>query len=61
MARRASPNRRLIVFWTVLAVSLVLLLLRGIGLLTIVPGFILMGLLVLAWLMALINGVIETR
>jgi hypothetical protein len=48
-------------FWAVFAMAIVLLLLRGFGLLTIVPGFILMGLFVLAWILALVNGWLETR
>jgi hypothetical protein len=45
----------------VLAIAIALWVLRGFGLLTIVPGFILMGLWVLAWILALVNGLIETR
>jgi hypothetical protein len=48
-------------FWTVVVVAIALWVLRGFGLLTIVPGFVLMGLLLLAWIMALVNGIIETR
>jgi hypothetical protein len=60
-ARRSSPNTRLVILWTVMGVALALLLLRGMGLLTIVPGFIVMGMIALAWILALINGLIETR
>jgi hypothetical protein len=60
-ARRSSPNTRLVILWTVIGVALALLLLRGIGLLTIVPGFMVMGMIALAWILALVNGVIETR
>jgi hypothetical protein len=59
--RRSSPNTRLVMFWAVFAMALVILLLRGFGLLTIVPGFIVMGLFVLAWILALVNGWLETR
>jgi hypothetical protein len=59
--RRSSPNTRLVMLWTMVAVALVLLLLRGIGLLTIVPGAVIMGLLALAWILALVNGILETR
>jgi hypothetical protein len=58
---RPTTYRRLVLFWTVVAVALALWILRGFGLLTIVPGFIVMGLWVLAWIMALVNGLIETR
>lgn len=44
-----------------MALALTLWILRGIGLLTIVPGFVIMGLWGLAWILALINGLIETR
>ncbi len=47
--------------WTIVVVAIALLLLRGIGLLTIVPGSVIMGLLLLAWILALINGILETR
>jgi hypothetical protein len=59
--RRSSPNTRLVILWTVVGVALALLLLRGIGLLTIVPGFMVMGMIALAWILVLINGLIETR
>lgn len=58
---RPTTYRRLVLFWTVVAVALALWILRGFGLLTIVPGFIVMGLWVLAWIIALVNGLIETR
>jgi hypothetical protein len=58
---RRNTYRRLVVFWTVVGVALVLWILRGVGLLTIVPGFLVMGLWVLAWVLALVNGLIETR
>jgi hypothetical protein len=58
---RPTTYRRLVLFWTVVAVALALWILRGFGLLTIVPGFIVMGLWVLAWMIALVNGIIETR
>jgi hypothetical protein len=58
---RRTTYRRLVLFWTVVAVALALWILRGFGLLTIVPGFIVMGLWVLAWIIALVNGLIETR
>jgi hypothetical protein len=54
-------NRRLTVFWTLALVTFVLWLLRGVGLLTIVPGFILLSLMVITWIMALVNGFLETR
>ncbi|MFM2432846.1 MAG: hypothetical protein RLZZ511_4060 [Cyanobacteriota bacterium] len=58
---RRNTYRRLVVFWTVVAVALALWILRGMGLLTIVPGFLVMGLWVLAWILLLVNGIIETR
>jgi hypothetical protein len=58
---RRNTNRRLAIFWTVVALALTLWVLRGIGLLTIVPGFVIMGLWGLTWILALINGLIETR
>ncbi|MBE9031770.1 hypothetical protein IQ266_18715 [filamentous cyanobacterium LEGE 11480] len=59
MRRRSS--RRLVIFWTIVAVAVALWILRGFGLLTIVPGFMIMGLWLLAWILALVNGIIETR
>jgi hypothetical protein len=56
-----SSNRRLTVFWTLALVTFVLWLLRGVGLLTIVPGFVLLSLMVITWVMALVNGFLETR
>ena len=57
----SSKNSRVSVFWFVVGLTLVLWGLRGIGLLTFIPGFVL-GLLIAASIaLLIINGWIETR
>ena len=57
----SSKNSRVSVFWFVVGITLVLWGLRGIGLLTFIPGFVL-GLLIAASIaLLIINGWIETR
>jgi hypothetical protein len=56
-----SPNSRLFVFWVTAGVTLLLLLLRGFGLLAIIPGWIFGLLCLLVWGGAIVNGLIETR
>ena len=56
-----SSHRRLVIFWVVAGVTLVLWVLRGIGILAILPGFIFGSLLLATWLLLLVNGFIETR
>jgi hypothetical protein len=56
-----SPNSRLFVFWVAVVVTLLLLLLRGVGLLTVIPGWIFGLLCLLIWGGAIVNGLIETR
>jgi hypothetical protein len=51
----------LVIFWVVAGVTLVLWVLRGIGILAILPGFIFGSLLLATWLLLLVNGFIETR
>lgn len=60
MSRR-SPNSRLFVFWVAFLVTLLLLLMRGLGLLNILPGWIFGLLCLLVWGGAIVNGLIETR
>jgi hypothetical protein len=57
----SSKNSRVFVFWFVVGMTLLVWGLRGIGLLTFVPGFVL-GLLIAASIaLLIINGWIETR
>ena len=57
----SSKSSRVSVFWFVVGLTLALWGLRGIGLLTFIPGFIL-GLLIAASIaLLIINGWIETR
>jgi hypothetical protein len=57
----SSKNSRVFVFWLVVGMTLLVWALRGIGLLTFVPGFVL-GLLIAASIaLLIINGWIETR
>jgi hypothetical protein len=58
---RRSANSRILVFWVVVGLTLLVWLLRGVGLLTMVPGFILALLLGLSLLLFIVNGLIETR
>jgi hypothetical protein len=58
---RRSANSRILVFWVVVGLTLLVWLLRGVGLLTMVPGFILALLLGLSLLLLIVNGLIETR
>ncbi len=57
----SSKNSRVFVFWLVVGITLLVWGLRGIGLLTFIPGFVL-GLLIAASIaLLIINGWIETR
>jgi hypothetical protein len=57
----SSKNSRVVVFWFVVGMTVLLWGFRGIGLLTFVPGFVL-GLLITASIaLLIINGWIETR
>jgi hypothetical protein len=57
----SSKNSRVFVFWVVVGMTLLVWGLRGIGLLTFIPGFVL-GLLIAASIaLLIINGWIETR
>jgi hypothetical protein len=57
----SSKNSRVFVFWFVVGMTLLVWGLRGIGLLTFIPGFVL-GLLITASIaLLIINGWIETR
>jgi hypothetical protein len=58
---RRSTNSRIRVFWVVVGLTLLVWLLRGVGLLTMVPGFILALLFGLSLLLFIVNGLIETR
>jgi hypothetical protein len=58
---RRSTNSRIRVFWVVMGLTLLVWLLRGVGLLTMVPGFILALLFGLSLLLFIVNGLIETR
>ncbi len=58
---QSSRDSRVFVFWFVVGLTLFVWGLRGIGLLTFIPGFVL-GLLITASIALLvINGWIETR
>jgi hypothetical protein len=57
----SSKNSRVFVFWLVVGITLLVWGLRGIGLFTFIPGFVL-GLLIAASIaLLIINGWIETR
>lgn len=56
-----QSKSREMVFITVLALTLLVWLLRGIGLLTFIPGFILWVLIGLSLALVVVNGLIETR
>ncbi len=58
---QSSRDSRVFVFWFVVGLTLLVWILRGFGLLTFIPGFVL-GLLIAASIALLvINGWIETR
>ncbi|MBD2326062.1 MAG: hypothetical protein B0A82_13195 [Alkalinema sp. CACIAM 70d] len=59
MAR--AQNSRIFVFWFTLGLTAFVWLLRGIGLVTFLPGFILGFLLIASLALLIINGLIETR
>lgn len=56
-----SSNSRVVVFLVVLALTAIVWLSRGIGLLAFIPGFVLWVLILLAIVLAIVNGLIETR
>jgi hypothetical protein len=58
----SQPNSsRAIVYLVVLVLTAIVFLLRGVGLLTFLPGFVLWVLLGLALILTIVNGLIETR
>lgn len=56
-----SSNSRAVVFLVVLALTAIVWLLRGLGLLTFIPGFVLWILILLSIVLTIANGWIETR
>ena len=54
-------NSRAIVYIVVLALTAIVWLLRGIGLLTFLPGFVLWVLIGLSIILTIVNGLIEIR
>ncbi|MGV0024729.1 hypothetical protein [Phormidesmis priestleyi] len=56
-----STNSRSIVYLVVLGLTAIVWLLRGIGLLTFIPGFVLWVLILLSIGLTLVNGWLETR
>ncbi|KAM3089609.1 hypothetical protein ACKFKG_33250 [Phormidesmis sp. 146-35] len=56
-----STNSRAVVYLVVLGLTAIVWLLRGIGLLTFIPGFILWVLILLSIALTIVNGWIETR
>ncbi|MBW4541443.1 MAG: hypothetical protein KME43_20220 [Myxacorys chilensis ATA2-1-KO14] len=58
---RQPASSREVVFIGVLALTVITWLLRGIGLLTFLPGFVLGILISLSIALIIVNGLIETR
>lgn len=56
-----SSNSRVVVFFGVIGLTALVWLLRGVGLLTFIPGFVLWMLILLTIVLAIVNGLIETR
>ncbi len=56
-----SSSSRVIVFLGVLGLTALVWVLRGIGLFTFIPGFVLWVLILLSIVLAIVNGLIETR
>ncbi|MCY7321129.1 MAG: hypothetical protein LH660_04845 [Phormidesmis sp. CAN_BIN36] len=56
-----SSNSRVVVFFGVIGLTALVWLLRGIGLVTFIPGFVLWTLILLTIVLAIVNGLIETR
>lgn len=56
-----SSNSRVIVFFGVIGLTALVWILRGIGLFTFIPGFVLWVLILLSIVLAIVNGLIETR
>ncbi|MBD1823300.1 hypothetical protein H6F51_12500 [Cyanobacteria bacterium FACHB-DQ100] len=54
-------NSRAIVYIVVLALTAIVWILRGVGLLTFLPGFILWILIGLSIVLTIVNGLIEVR
>lgn len=54
-------NSRATVYVVVLALTAIVWILRGIGLLSFLPGFVLWVLIVLSIVLTIINGLIEAR
>ncbi len=56
-----SSNSRVIVFFGVIGLTALVWILRGIGLFTFIPGFVLWVLILLSIVLVIVNGLIETR
>ncbi|MBC7825722.1 MAG: hypothetical protein H7126_18025 [Candidatus Parcubacteria bacterium] len=56
-----SSNSRVVVFFGVIGLTALVWILRGIGLFTFIPGFVLWVLILLSIVLAIVNGLIETR
>ncbi|MCY7279044.1 MAG: hypothetical protein LH702_36235 [Phormidesmis sp. CAN_BIN44] len=56
-----SSNSRVIVFFGVIGLTALVWILRGIGLFAFIPGFVLWVLILLSIVLAIVNGLIETR
>lgn len=54
-------NSRVVVFFGVIGLTALVWLLRGVGLLAFIPGFVLWALILLTLVLAIVNGLIETR
>lgn len=58
---RSQRNSRVMVFWIVLGLTALVWILRGLGWVTFLPGFVLDFLILASLVLLLINGWIETR
>jgi hypothetical protein len=56
-----SSNSRIIIFLFVLGLTVLVWLLRGLGLLTSLPGFVLWFLILATLGLIVVNGLLETR
>jgi hypothetical protein len=56
-----SENSRIIVFLIVLGLTILVWLLRGLGLLTFLPGAVLWLLIIASFVLTVVNGLLETR
>jgi preprotein translocase subunit SecE len=58
---KSSSNSRIAVFLIVLGLTAIVWFLRGVGLFAFIPGLVLWVLILLSIVLAIVNGLLETR